>query len=394
MKSLALAFSLLIPLFCFTQNSDFVFHFYDSPNGKGSWADEPGARECIEALESELELLFSSPVSIEIEVRLVSFSKMQVKNGDDLLAKTTVRRWVLSSRFDHGGDSRVYDSCRYPYCLAEKFHGSPLQPGVNNGAEIWFNVDKNFSYNTSEPFVAVKHQLYTTAMHEVFHYMGFWSHLEDRDEYQSIKKWGNRPLDFELRSPNLPTFSKIFGDYGVYKFVTSEAVRYWGFGARNAYGALSGDYGGVPMYAPSEFLQGKSIDHFNDGIFDLADNDILMEPYTIKGKFVDLPGQVTLKLLERLGWDYQLGINEDNNREWFKIYPNPVCVNSTVSFNDEINSPAVKVSFISIDGRLIKTLNIQNNGNSFSIPPLSEGMYFVQIDFENVSSKSAKIILQ
>ncbi|MCB0482542.1 MAG: hypothetical protein KDC83_14025 [Flavobacteriales bacterium] len=302
----------------------------DSPT-YGKWSDKPGARQAVEKAKQTLELVFHSPVPIQIEVRLFSFKKWKKgKDFSSVLAYTINdgnRKW--GNVINNTTTSFMIKDAWYPRCLAERLQGAEFTPGHWGPALIYFNVDQDFSFALSPPLIGLNYMLVGVAMHEILHVMGFGTTAKRGDRDIIISLYGKDPMEFFIKNSSGGAMaSRPVSGQSLEDFVQSDDLGFTGNAAKRENSGVP-----VPIHAPPIFVSGKSCQHIKEGTYPIGSNNSLMEPDIAKGYFYEHMGEVGVAMMNDIGWKAILGIDKLSLSEnQIKVFPVPCKLGNPIQF--------------------------------------------------------------
>ena len=141
----------------------------------------------------------------------------------------------------------------------------------------------------------------TVAMHEIAHGLGFFSNARVENGQGKLRDDNGYPTiydDFvEDGSGTSILINVVDPSAALLEWFQSNDVFWNGQNGKNANG------GNRPkLYAPPTWKEGSSYAHLSEATFPKGDSNSLMTPITEDGKAMHYPGDITLGMLEDMGW--------------------------------------------------------------------------------------------
>ena len=235
----------------------------------------------------------------------------------------------------------------YATALVEEMAGSNTiwQTPIDYHITIHFNSSQNWYFGEDFSSIGPREYDFTTVvLHELAHGLGFNSSAR---------------FDSTLNAPVYNAATPIIMDRFVYKnlgavdmtslpasgsnttsFLTSNSLFFKGSEASSQNG------GNRPkIYAPSSWVQGSSLSHWDLGYFGSLNKDKLMEPQAgfANSHFFRQVGKVTRGFMSDIGWDVTMSMNEEQLESFVSVFPNPTSKVLNVQLDDDIGSVRVIV---------------------------------------------------
>ena len=288
-------------------------------------------------------------------------------------------------------------------CLANAITGTELNPGYAD-MDIFINSTANWYFGTDGNTPAGQYDFVSTVMHEICHGLGFLS-LSNKDvttgSFGLIYATDFFPLVTSFPWPELDTLPSAMDHYlsngsgtmlltfenpsdALGDEFTSNNIFCISEKVLNAHGGEAGR-----IYAPSTFTLGSSMSHWNEGSYPVGNENEFMTPNAASGHSSQVPGPMTLALLEEIGWeiDYTIDINTTIQPDESPIiFPNPANENAVIS-NLPVNA---SWDVVSLDGR-----NVASGANNvIDCKDWARGIYIVRfISDRGAEIKSSKLVL-
>lgn len=328
------------------------------------------------------------------ETFLVTNQVIRIKATWQTLANLTLAQ---------SGATRIYNNFTnvpvrnvwYPVALAEAIANRDL----NNGDfDINVNVNNSISWSydlTGKP-VGNRFDLVTVVLHEIAHGLGFNSSFGLTDD-SSQGKWGQSllPYIYDTKVVNLSNQklndTRLFGN-------PSEALKNELISGSVFFEARNASFSEYPqLSATNPFKSGGSISHLEETRYPLGNENSLMTPSVRASEVVHTPGQVTLKILNQLGWPIN-NLNTSNNvitaveevnPLYIQVFPNPSSDILTIKLSNPNNLN--EVSLLDLRGVLLHFSTINSTEFSLNLSSLSSGIYFLVFKGDKYST-TKKII--
>jgi len=194
----------------------------------------------------------------------------------------------------------LYPDAYYPLALAEKIYGEELNHEMSGDIYININTDVNWYVGTDGNTPITQYDLLTVIIHEFIHGLGFFDSMYAD---ASSGSWGadSRPVVYDTFVENLDGNKLI--DTLLFLNPSAELKEQITSGAVYFNGPVLRSYNSgkrVKLYAPPTYDAGSSIAHLDEEA--TPDIDALMTPFIDKGEAIHNPGQMTMSMLNDLGW--------------------------------------------------------------------------------------------
>jgi len=215
----------------------------------------------------------------------------------------------------------------YPVALAEAIDGSNLN-GTTADMTIRINSAISWYYGGAQQPNPGQYDFVMVMVHELAHCLGFFSpasHSNDTAELGfdgQLLIFESFLLENDLSSltdadaypnPSSEMFQALTGDSLFFDCPDAEAI--------------SG--GGLKLHAPSQFRRGSSVAHLDESSYPIGTPHVLMTPNIALQEATYDPGELTLCIMEQMGWNVTplssvpLGQETPTPAVGFRIYPNP-----------------------------------------------------------------------
>jgi hypothetical protein len=299
----------------------------------------------------------------------------------------------------------------YPTSLANSIAETELNPGEND-MDLFFPSGEDWYFGTDGNPGPGQFDFVSVLMHEIGHGLGVLSLANWAMETGSFGQItaDNLPFAPSFDFPDLESLPSIW-DYYLKDFFdhelideafyinpsmelgdefTGNAIFFDGPLARSENG---GD--AVRVYAPGIFAFGTSVTHIDEGSFPVSSGNSLMTPFISAGQVVHEPGDLTLAILEDLGWKITMPTGvEESSASYFSIHPNPAQGSfCTVSVSEPM--PELRLIVQDMQGRPVLFQGMNNvNSSSLLLEDLSAGMYLVSlVNDQEILARESLIVL-
>ncbi len=245
------------------------------------------AKQAFEYAISIWESLISSPVTINVLAKWEYIS-------ENILAKS--RPSVFYNNFSGCPLKDIY----YPVTLAEKLSGREVNPGspdiicnFNNKYPWYFGTDGN----TPE----TKYDFVSSVLHEITHGLGFSGFYADDNGFGYYDNSNNLPSIYDYFIYNYLnqqlSDKSLFGSPSkeLHNQLTSEKLK-----IISPENDIQSDNTIEWVYAPAKWNKGSSIYHLTG--YSYGDENSLMTPAACKGEAIHDPGEKTMAILSKIGW--------------------------------------------------------------------------------------------
>ncbi|MEM6929441.1 MAG: hypothetical protein AAF602_21050 [Myxococcota bacterium] len=260
-----------------------------------TYADEvpPEARRVIDEAASRWATLVSTSVPVRVHVSWIFGNGPQGFAGPNL-----VRDF-----------ERARDGAYYPSALADALSGRDLQPGLDDMNLFFKETDEwHFGDGTGVPEGRV--DFLTVAMHEIGHGLGLTTlaYVPWDGGTEAALGLPNEGIDFFDWTFPVP---ELDGTATVYDRLVHDAsgqpITELPNESAELYRALTG---ALTFHGPRAMalhggplpIDASSVSHLSRDVVDEADPDWMMVPDTGRGVVQPMPGDLTLAILEDLGW--------------------------------------------------------------------------------------------
>lgn len=338
-----------------------------------------------EAISIWEETIFSAS-PIEIDAYYKDFSVTGIGSNSILgMARATVTGSNFSST--HAG---YQANTSYVVALAEKM-GATFSPWAEHPyhIKIYMNSSKNWVYSISYNPQPNHYDFISVALHEIGHGLGFVS-IAVLDQTTSLPVYNaSLPyvMDREIIRVNSGT-TRLENQAGsgatTEAFLTSDQLFYDGTFAVTSNGSSK-----PQLYAPTTFIKGSSISHWDQGYFSTNDHDALMHPQAAisSNSFHRHIGDVTTGFMRDIGWDlWPTGISSLSVETTLHVYPNPSSENFYISSNKEFN-----YQIINILGGIVEENFNMDTSHKISLNQHPVGVYFLEAHIDD-KTESLRLI--
>lgn len=264
--------------------------------------------------------------------------------------------------------------------LAEKLVRSGLNSPGSPDIYAYFNKNASWYFGTDGKTPAGKFDFVTVALHELCHGLGFLGSMNITDDQQGIWSYGSHfPFAYDQFIMNgnqqYLTNIDIFPNpsKALYNQLTGNNLFFDGPILRQRTGNKAA------LYAPSAYDPGSSIDHLSR-VYDQTEHT-LMTPGIRSGTSVHNPGNITMSILEDVGWanvfiEHEVLPSQESLTDLLvsaKIYSD---------FDTELIEPSL---FVSINNAAFQLQTLIKSGNdsvyTASIPVSSDAIikYYLQV---------------
>ena len=268
----------------------------------------------------------------------------------------------------------------YHAALAQKLNGNAISSSTLP-YHITIHMNSSQKWYFGELFSGIGPKEYdftTVVLHELAHGLGFSSSAR---------------YDSTLSAPVYNAATPYSMDRFVYKnlgavdmtslpasgssttsFLTSNSLYFKGSEASSQNG------GNRPkIYAPSSWVQGSSLSHWDLGYFGSLNKDKLMEPQAgfANSHFFRQVGKVTRGFMSDIGWDVTMSVNENSIAKRIKLFPNPSVSNLNIYIDDDVGKYQLRIR--SITGKVCYENEISGNQIAIPIENWNSGVYTVEL---------------
>lgn len=219
----------------------------------------------------------------------------------------------------------------YPVAIAEKITKTEITGSSSPDIVATFNKEIDWYFGTDGKTPELLYDFVTVVLHEITHGLGFtgfffysnnlgaYSYSNDGDasafDLLVVRNNGNQLVDTQIYD----NYSTELGSALISRSLYA-----------NSPVAKRANNGNKPrLYAPSEYDDGSSIYHLNDGTYPSGNDNSLMTHAIGKGEAIHDPGPLTKGIINDIGWKHMyLDFNKPKDLE--TVQP--------ISFNVEIES--------------------------------------------------------
>ncbi len=273
------------------------------------------ARDALEFAASIWGSILSSPIPFSLEVTWDTLSTSVLASA----GPTQIYRNSIFNQFP--------TSYWYPVSLAEAIDGSNLN---GNSADMTIRINSAISwyYGGAQQPGAGQYDFVMVMVHELAHCLGFFSSASNRNDTAELGLDGELLifesflLENDLMSlTNDSTYPNPSPE--LLQALTSDSLF---FDCPDAE-AISGE--GLKLHAPSQFRRGSSVAHLDEATYPIGTPHVLMTPNIAMQEASYDPGELTLCIMEQMGWDVtplsSVPLSQESS-PWagrLRLYPNP-----------------------------------------------------------------------
>ncbi len=314
------------------------------------------AESAFEYAVEQWEKLIESDRPIRIEV-----------TWDDEMASSTLGSCGPEAFYADFTDS-PFRGVYYPVAVAEKIAGEELNGSSRFDIIASFNSTIDWYLGTDGATPYSQYDFVTVVMHEIAHGLGYTGFFDSNGDIGSygFYEFGDAST-FDLLVVN--NYENQLVDTSYYNNLSSElgAALESGDLYANSPIAKAANGGVKPrLYVPTSFDAGSSIYHLNEASYTTGNLNSLMTPMLGKGEAIHNPGELSLGILEDMGWS-NLFIRFEPLKDKYEI--GPLTFNVMVESDYKIDSSALYVIY-SIDGFQLHSdtllLSASNKENTIS----------------------------
>lgn len=282
-----------------------------------------------------------------------------------------------------------YTNVWYPIALAEAISKRELnRTDIKYEIQVNLNSNINWYYGTDAKAQTGRFDLVTVALHEIAHGLGFSSTFEVIQN-NTQGQWGtngsayiydlfvldnqNKQLTNTTNYPNPST--------GLRNVLTGGNL-FFGLKEPKFKNALP------KLHAPSTYLEGVSISHFDESTYPVGNPNSLMSPNIRAAEVNHNIGEILRFVLYEMGWSVN-GINSTlitSNEEFtiepkIFVYPNPSQEKIFIAIPNA-SARDISIKLFNLNGQIIQKIegkNVQSNTYEMNISELSAGIYLVSV---------------
>lgn len=331
---------------------------------------------------------------------IVSPQKIKIKAEWKSLTGTTLAQ-SGATKIYRNFPTAPYRDVWYPAALAEAISGQNLN-ATEDEMTITLNKNINWSYDLTGNAQQGRFDMTTVVLHEIAHGIGFNSSFGLTDDAVQ-GKWGQTliPYIFDLfvQNSQLQTIkdTKIFGNPSVEikEQITSNDLFF--FLGTNIY------IGQLPqLSAVNPFREGASISHLDEFTYSSGNDHSLMTPSIRSAEVIHYPGDLTLLILNQIGWGIKnlpisanlITASEQPETYQILTFPNPVSDELTIIIPTSVTEKS-EVYVADILGRKVfsKTKNTATNSTiSIDVSSWQTGLYFVIITIDGKTTSKTIVV--
>jgi len=244
------------------------------------------------AVEYAVKILESVlPSDLEMTIK-ASWSKI---SDSGVLGNSSITSYVGGWGID-----AMYPVAYYPVALAEKIAERKLNEDFEADVELVLNSSAKWYLGTDGNTPIDKYDLVTVVIHELCHGLGFTDSM-NAESSAGTYGIGTIPIIYDKFVENLTgqklTDTSLFkqNSNSLYRELISGQLYFNGPITRRY---LSGNR--AMLFSPSTWDPGSSVSHLDE--LRTAEADALMTPYIDLGEAIHNPGNLTLSILNDLGW--------------------------------------------------------------------------------------------
>lgn len=310
----------------------------------------------------------------------------------------------------------------YPAPLAEKLTGSEINGANSIDINCNFNSQfPNWYFGTDGNTPAADFDFVTIVLHEIGHGLGiagFGRQLTfGGTDVGSIRRTINGNLPSSLNDPNA-IYANIWDTFVQNEDIFTNNVpildetNYPDPSATLLGGmtnnlltsssptAIAQNNNVLPLYSsPNPFVNGSSYSHWDEGTFN-GTATALMTPQAARGEAIHDPGDVTLGLMEDMGWTIcnRVLSTENFTIDNIKLSPNPFTESITLDIPSSLTNQSFNINITDINGRVVLSQkeNIATSGkiNINKLSSLTNALYFLTIESTTSDLKITKKIIK
>ncbi len=248
------------------------------------------ARAAFQYAVSIWQSFVSSPVSIKITVQWEAI-------------RTNTLAESKPAQFYKNFDGALFSNVYYPVALAEKLAGKDINGENEPDIICCFNSNISWYFGTDGNTPSSKYDFATAALHEITHGLGFSGFLKANNETGFFNNAYNLPSIYDYYIFNYS--NQRISDNNFFKSpsedlfhqLTSEKLKF------NKESITEKSATPAPnIYAPANWIAGSSLYHLDNKEFGANSENALMTAYKYKGQAIHTPGDLTVQMLDEMGW--------------------------------------------------------------------------------------------
>ena len=318
----------------------------------------PAAQAAFQAAVDIWETVLSSSITIKVQANWMPL-------GSNTLGSAGPSNFYAN--FTNAPTTDYYASA-----LADQISGVDQDPG---GFDINSNFNSSFDWylgtDGNTPFNQI--DLVSVVLHELGHGLGIIS-SQSYNSFTGLGTFGDFSFGIPFNYDNFLTQ----GAFGTSLVNLSGTGLGSAFVSNNVYNdsplAVAAIGGAAPrIYAPSTYAAGSSISHWDEGTYPSGNINSLMTPSIAYGEAIHNPGDITIGLLENMGWTI--------------CYATNFCplLELTVGDACDDGNPSTSGDIVTPDCQCVGTSSISNDMPCEATPLIADGSIFLS---SNVGSSA------
>jgi hypothetical protein len=215
----------------------------------------------------------------------------------------------------------------YPVALAEAISGEELNDTTDADIVVTVNRNANWYFRLDGRTPRTAFDLVSVILHELGHGLGFLSSATEEPEGQGALGFDDFLAVYDVFLENAS--GQRLGNRVLFASPSVQLLRQFTsnrlFFASTMAAAFNG--GEFPqVFAPTEFDEGSSLSHLDEFSFRAGSPASLMTPRLARAEAIHDPGEITLAIMEQLGWQTVLdftGTRPALAERSLPAFPNP-----------------------------------------------------------------------
>ncbi len=326
----------------------------------------------------------STSIPINVTIKWENLPESQLGNGKPGLFYRNFKGTPLANVF-------------YPVALAEKILSKEFNNPGDADIICTFNKNKSWYFDTNGCTPADKYDLVTAVLHEIGHGLGISGFFTNVGGVAQYSNSSNSPAiyDYFLFNEN----NQRIADQTNFACPSVELTQQ--LTSNSLYLTKSAEAQSVPVYAPSNWINGVSIYHLKS----IENNPDFMKAYAYKGEAIHNISDKMISVLAGIGWtkNETAGINTAANDEIFNtseinVYPNPCSGTLTFDCSNSNNQSSVEIRITDLMGRIVyreSNCDVQfNPSHKVDISAIQSGIYLASVTDINNNTVTKRIIKQ
>lgn len=316
------------------------------------------AKAAFQYAVSIWEGFVASPVPVKITVKWESL-------GKNMLAQSK------PAQFYKNFDGALFSNVYYPVALAEKLAGKDINGENEADIVCVFNSNISWYFGTDGNTPSTKYDFATAALHEITHGLGFSGFLKAEGENGYLDNSNNLPSIYDYYIFNIS--NQRIADNSLFKSpsnalfqqLTSEKLK---FNKETV-----AEKSAVPaphLYAPENWISGSSLYHLDHKEIQANDENSLMTAYKYKGQATHTPGNLTVQMLDEMGWktvSFDFDIIKDMEETCMEL-PVQLGINSETPFVPETVKLIFSKDYFTTNDSVLLSFNASLQKYSASLP--------------------------